>query len=287
MKKFLLILSLLVIAWSGFSQSLLWKISGKDLKSPCYFYGTAHIQDQRVFAFDSTVLNALTSCDAFAMEVLMDQLDVNAVQTSLYMPKGKTLSGMMSKEDFALLDSLCKAKLGASAIFFNTMKPFFLSSALEQMDMAQDMEEALDLFFLRNAREAQKTCYGLEEYMDQINAIDAFSEKDQLEMLLGYIKDTDHSTDEFDSLLISYLAFDLDGMLSMTSDENYPKKFKKVLVDNRNVTMANEFEKIAKERTVFAAVGAAHLAGKKGVLALLKKKGYTVEPVPFNWIPEN
>ena len=265
MKKILFLFAILAIGFTSFSQSLLWKISGKDLKSPSYFYGTIHIQDQRVFAFDSTVLKALTSCDAFAMEVLMDQLDVNAVQTSLYMPKGKTLSGMMSKEDFARLDSLCKAKLGASAIFFNTMKPFFLSSALEQMDMAQDKEDALDVFFLKKAREAQKTCFGLEEYMDQINAIDAFSEKDQLEMLLQYINDTEHGTEEFDSLLVSYLASDLDGMLSMTSGEDYPKKFKKVLVDNRNVTMANEFVKIGKERTVFTAVGAAHLAGKKGV----------------------
>ena len=52
---------------------------------------------------------------------------------------------------------------------------------------------------------------------------------------------------------------------------------------NRNKTMAKQFSKISKDQTLFCAVGAAHLVGDKGVLALLRKKGYTVEPVVFKW----
>ncbi|MCQ2283296.1 MAG: TraB/GumN family protein [Bacteroidales bacterium] len=285
MKKIALVLVLVGLTNLLFSQSLLWKISGKNLKSPSYFYGTIHIQDQRVFAFDSTVLKAIASCDAFAMEILMDKLDPVQLKGAMYMPKGKVLSNMMSKEDFVLLDSVCKAKLGASAIFFNTMKPFFLSSALEQMEMPQDETEALDLFFLKTARSQEKSCFGLEEYMDQIKAIDAFKMKDQVDMLLQYVRDTvGQNAEEFDALLQAYLTFDFDKMLDLMSGTDYPKKFQKVLVDKRNITMANEFERIAQQQTLFAAVGAAHLAGEKGVLALLKKRGYTVEPVLFNWV---
>jgi uncharacterized protein YbaP (TraB family) len=37
-----------------------------------------------------------------------------------------------------------------------------------------------------------------------------------------------------------------------------------------------------KKRTYFFAVGAGHLVGEKGVIALLRKSGYIVEPIYFN-----
>jgi uncharacterized protein YbaP (TraB family) len=43
--------------------------------------------------------------------------------------------------------------------------------------------------------------------------------------------------------------------------------------------MAERILEIDASQPVFAAVGAAHLAGKYGVLALLKRQGYRVTPV--------
>ena len=54
---------------------------------------------------------------------------------------------------------------------------------------------------------------------------------------------------------------------------------RRVLLYDRNVKMADSFERFATEQSLFAAVGAGHLGGKKGVLRLLKKKGYSVQPV--------
>ena len=280
-----IILALLCGVFTTFGQSLLWKVSGKKMKSPSYLYGTIHIQDGRVAAFDSTVFNALYSCEAFAMEVLLDEMDLHGVREAMQMPKGQLLTDLLSKEDFHLLDSLCKAKLGAGAIFMNNLKPFFIVSALQQADLPKDQEDALDLFLLKKARESGKTCYGVEEYMDQIKALDAISLKEQLEILHQILHDTAALFEETDEMLEAYLAFDLDKLAVMVQDTTLPKKFEKVLVNDRNVTMAEQFVKISSKQTVFCAVGAAHLPGEKGVIALLRKKGYTVEPVTFGWLP--
>lgn len=284
-KNFLISLCLtLFVVTTAFSQSILWKVTGKNLQAPSYLYGTIHIQDEQVFAFDSTVWNALYSCDAFAMEVLLDEVSMGSISKSMLMPKGKVLSEMLSKEDFALLDSLCKVKLGVSVIFMNRMKPFFIGTTLQQVDLPKDTETALDLFLLKKAREAGKHCYGVEDYMDQIKAIDAMGMKDQLKMLHTILHDTSNTTsEEFDTLLEAYLAFNLDKLGQLTQDTALPKKFSKVLIDDRNVTMAKRFVEIAKQQTLFCAVGAGHLGGKKGVIGLLRKKGYTVEPVMFQW----
>lgn len=280
------LIALLVSVFATFGQSLLWKVSGKKMKAPSYLYGTIHIQDARVASFDTTVLNALNRCEAFAMEVLLDEINMRGIQKAMMMLEGKYLNTLLSTEDFALLDSICKAKLGISAIFMNGMKPFFVSSTLEQLDLRQDAEDALDLFLLKKAREYGKVCYGLEEYMDQIRAIDAISLKEQADMLSQMLHDTAQVSQDFEDMLEAYLRFELDSLAAMTQDTALPKKFEKVLVSDRNVTMVKRFLTISGEHTVFCAVGAAHLAGTKGIIALLRKKGYTVEPVPFTWKSE-
>ncbi|MBO4645232.1 MAG: TraB/GumN family protein [Bacteroidales bacterium] len=272
MRKTLLLAFLLLGLMLGHSQSLLWKVSGNGLDKPSYLYGSIHIQDNRVFSFDTTVITTLLSCEAFAMEILMDEIDPKTLKNSMYMPKGKLLSDMMSTEDFAKLDSICKKDVGVSAYLMNTMKPFFVSSAITQSKIAQDQQDALDIFLLKKAREAGKLCYGVEKYETQIAAIDAISLKEQLKMLSSSLNGTEEETEQFDDLLNAYLSFNLDTMLILSNDPSMPKKFNKVFLIDRNVGMADNFEKIAREHTLFCVVGAAHLGGTKGVIALLRKK---------------
>ena len=256
------------------------------MKQPSYLYGSIHIQDARVFAFDSTVvLGTLQTCDAFAMEILMDEIDPMELKKSQFMPKGKLLSKTMKPADFAKLDSVCKAKLGITAYFVNGYKPFFLSSALQQADMAKDKEDALDVYFLKKARAAGKNCYGVEQYQDQIAAIDAISLKEQIKMLVESLEMTEQDSvqSEFEELLNAYLTYNFDKMLELSNDPSMPKKFNKVFLIDRNVGMADHFAEIARKESLFCVVGAAHLAGDKGVPALLRKKGYTVEPVLFQF----
>lgn len=283
MKKLFFTFYLTYIVFSGFAQSLLWRVSGPGIQSPSYLYGTIHIQDSRVFAFDSTVWHCFNSCEALAVEVLLDQLDYSVVREQMLLPKDQSIAKMLSKEDYTILDSLCKAKLGVGAIFFSNMKPFFLSSALQQADLPVEEPLALDLFFLRQARNRGMYCHGLEEYMDQIKATDAISIDDQLKILRQTLHETADVAASFDSLVLAYLAFDMSMIAEMLNDTTLPDNFNQVLVEKRNKTMYKGFRKLAKKQRVFCAVGAAHLPGDKGLIGLLRKKGYTVEPVKFEW----
>jgi uncharacterized protein YbaP (TraB family) len=287
MKKIWLSLSFVLIGYLLFSQSLLWKVTGKDIKSPSYIYGTIHIQDKRVFAFDQTVSNAFNSCDAFAMEILMDEIDRDEIMDAMLM-KDNSLDKLLSKEDYYILDSVVKAMTGSGLFLYNKMKPFFLSSQLMQMNIQQDMELALDLHFLKMARDANKLCFGVEKFQDQINAIDAISLEDQTQMLFDGLTDTsgNQATEKLDEMLVEYMNFNLNAMFEMSNDTSLPAEFNKAFLIDRNVGMAKNFVKIAKKQSVFCAVGAAHLPGETGVIELLRKKGYTVEPVIFNWMKD-
>lgn len=285
MKKISFVLITFLVCFSAYSQSLLWKVSGKNIKNPSYVYGTIHIQDKRVFSFDETVLKAIESSQAFAMEILMDEIPHKEMVEAMLM-KNTSLDKLMSKEDYKILDSIVKAKTGSGVFMFNKMKPFFLSSQLMQMDMSKDMEAPLDLYFLQKARKAGKPCFGVEKFMDQINAVDAISYEDQVEMLMKGLTDTSGNNDSLKlaEMLETYRKFDLEKMFELTSDTTLPAKFNKAFLIDRNKVMVKNFIKISKKQSLFCAVGAAHLAGDTGVLQLLRKKGYTVEPVYFKWV---
>jgi uncharacterized protein YbaP (TraB family) len=58
-------------------------------------------------------------------------------------------------------------------------------------------------------------------------------------------------------------------------------ELKNRMLDQRNKQWIPKLENWMKQKTLFVAVGAGHLAGEQGVLQLLKNQGYIVEPV-FN-----
>jgi len=106
-------------------------------------------------------------------------------------------------------------------------------------------------------------------------------------MLKAVLKRTPEQKErDFELLVKAYLEGDSDkvaalddkitgGMLPAALWE----KMRVKLLDERNVVMARRIVDEAKNKTVFVAVGASHLAGKGGLIARLKDAGFKLSPV--------
>jgi len=282
MKRLILLSAVLFIFVNAFTQNLLWKISGKGIKEPSYLFGTIHITDKRVFSFDSTVYKALDACDALALEMIMDELKKEDVEKHMLLTKG-TLKDLFTEEEWKTVQKEFTNKTGNSILPFMKMKPFFVYSQLIQAGMSKDMPEALDMFLLKKYRSDKKTVLGIEVLADQIAAIDQIDLKEQGQMLFKALEDTSTETDQFEELIETYLKQDLNRMLEMMKDSSLPEKFNQAFLVGRNVKMAVNIAKYSKKQKTFNAIGAAHLPGEKGVIELLRKKGYTVEPIPLTF----
>ena len=265
------------------SGSLLWEISGKNLKQKSYLFGTIHVQDEKVFDLSGEVLQAFESCDAFAMEVILDEVDPEVTQEAILMEEG-SIKDLLSEEDYALLDEYFKEKTGASIALYSKLKPFFIYSQLIQLNMKTDMPMALDMFLLEKAREAGMLTFSVEKFEEQIGAIDQISYKEQCEMLMEEVKKIDdgEAEKEYEELLAAYLTADLDKMIELTTDTALPENFNQAFLIDRNYVMAKRITKMAKKQSTFCAVGAAHLGGPEGVIAILMEKGYTLTPIKSN-----
>ena len=75
-----------------------------------------------------------------------------------------------------------------------------------------------------------------------------------------------------------YSRGDIDSLLKIVLNTS-AGTMDNVLLTQRNIDWAKQFDPIATKMPTLFAVGAAHLAGEEGVLSLLKQKGYTVRAI--------
>lgn len=265
-----------------FSQSLLWEISSEKSKEPSYLYGTIHIQDKRVFNYSDSVEIAINACEAFALEILLDEIDSKTIMSLMTMKT--SLDKLLSPEDYKFVKDEINSKYGLNILMFNKMKPFFISSQLMAGKMKQDMPTALDPYLLAKARKLNKKCLGIEKFEHQISAIDKISLEEQAEMLIEGLKDTTSQDAKFEELLETYLKMDIEKMIELSKDTTLPKNFEKAFLIDRNIKMAKNIHKQIRKQPIFVTIGAAHLAGENGVMHLLRKKGYTIRPVKMSFI---
>ncbi|HYC30348.1 MAG TPA: TraB/GumN family protein, partial [Chitinophagaceae bacterium] len=74
-----------------------------------------------------------------------------------------------------------------------------------------------------------------------------------------------------------YIREDLQGIHNLMS--YMPEEMEDKLLNLRNKVMADKMDSLIQKKSFVVAVGTAHLPGKKGIIELLRERGYTVEPV--------
>ncbi|OYU81900.1 MAG: TraB/GumN family protein [Flavobacterium sp. BFFFF1] len=260
-------------------KSLLWKISGNGLKTS-YLFGTMHATCDA--ALSPKVKEGLDNTQQLYLELDMDDPSLQLqMMKGVNMKNGTKMSELATESDFAAVDTFIKENVGISIKSMNTMKPFFVSSLLitKMLDCPmQSIEQEL----MKAATGNNKQVFGLETVDEQMGVFDAIPYQDQMNELIKTAKNgMVDDKKEFQQLYSLYLQQDLNGMLAMSkeSKNSMSSKFENELLSQRNANWIPRIEKVAIEKPTFFAVGAAHLGGDGGVIALLRKKGYKVEAV--------
>jgi len=81
----------------------------------------------------------------------------------------------------------------------------------------------------------------------------------------------------------AYLSMSSDKLLELMDDPSLPKEFMEKLLNERNKIMVERMIPEIKNKSTFVAVGAAHLFGDDGIVKMLQDRGYTVEPIHFEF----
>lgn len=265
-------------------NALLWEISGNGLKKPSYLYGTMHTADSRIIKKSEVALPFLKKCKAFALELDPEAVVPTELISGLMMGKEHSLKQMISPADYVLLDSLVKAQMGIPLLMLDNVAPVFIATIVQQTSMGlsnsnEKNAPALDIYLHQLAKKQKKKLFGLETAAEQLTALNSLSFQEQATLLVENLHQTDSAENSGLKLVEFYLAENLDSLLALNDATEMPKIFYDALITQRNVRMADRIVNHIAQQTTFVAIGALHLPAEDGVVALLRKKGFTIKPV--------
>ena len=288
MKKVVQALVLLLVAFNTQAQykSLLWKISGNGLKDTSYLYGTMHTADSRILELSNRAKPYFDGSKAYAMELDPDgEKNMMGLMGKLMMGKDHSLQKMIPAKEYSYLDSICSSQMGLPMSMFDNVSPVIIMTIFEGVTMGLDETSVtgkvpvLDLYFHEEAKKAKKKIIGIETVAEQLGALNSLSYQEQADMLTQEVDSFQVNKNSSSDVLKYYLDQDLDSLSANDTEDKKSEKFYKALVVDRNARMATRMSEFIKKQPTFIAVGALHLPGDIGVIALLRKKGFTVEPV--------
>ncbi len=286
MMKLSLILFCLLFSFQfnaqGKYKSLSWKIYGNELKDTSFLYGTMHTKDERAFNFKEEVLVAFDKASIYAMELNIDSINQTELINELIMDSTSSLKSLLSNKNYRLAENYFKDSIGISLFFFDKIAPIYTTQLVTANDLGAQKEEAMDLYFHEKAKDQKKKIVGLETAAEQINAFNSIPYNIQAKELIKAVKAAYKGENELDNIIAIYIEEDLDELLQLSTTNSSNKKYSTIIndifIDKRNKKMAKRAEALILENCVFIAIGAAHLPGENGVIELLRKKGYLVEP---------
>lgn len=285
MKRWILLLpglAPLYLLAQGTPKTLLWRVHDLDLGRASYLYGTVHSMDARAFNFSDSMIAALGRADVVAGELDMDIASEQAVGLLhlILMPDGQRLEDLYRRKEWRVVEGALKEELGFQAVLAERMKPYFVIALLTGPGESMDREEMVDDAIMTMARANGQRVIGLETVEEQIAALDVLPLKQQAAMLLDHVE-RGGDGEEMNDLLNAYAEQDLDRLMTIASEaEGMPPELERSLLVERNARMVQRMDSIMQGgESGFFAIGAAHLPKPTGLIALLRGKGYAVEPV--------
>lgn len=276
------------------ARAVLWKIERAGVPRS-YLLGTIHMTDPRVTAFSPRLEAALGETETMALEVA----DVSTDATSAAIAKaarlvlftnGRTLDDFLSDEEYDQVKAtLVSAGLPgeAAAMFRPWVVSMILSVSACERRKVKDGLPVLDLKLANTARKRAIKVVGLETIDSQLAAMAAVPDDQQIAMLRASLRFIDRANDTMETLLQLYLTRDMGSAwpfhLALArqagiGDQSFTE-FQKRIISDRNEKMRDAALPLLRAGRTMIAVGALHLIGERGLVALLREAGYTMTAV--------
>ncbi|MBS0236891.1 MAG: TraB/GumN family protein [Proteobacteria bacterium] len=276
------------------TEAMLWKVEKPGVETS-YLFGTMHLSDPRIAELPPAAIDAIAHAKSVALEVAdlspeaMAAAMANAAKLIVY-TDGQSLKSMLSDDDYKKVVQTV-VKSGMPGEFAALMKPWLVSMLLATSDCERkQVASGKAVLDLRVAAEAQKhgiTVTGLETIESQLGALASIPDDQQLAILKVELDYIDRADDMMETMVQMYAKRQIGAampfQLVLAAESGAPPStfdgFKKALLIDRNGKMRDAALPLLEKGNAFVAIGALHLPGPGGLVALLRESGYTVTPV--------
>lgn len=261
-----------------FERGLLWRVARKDVPAS-HVYGTLHGPHARLAELPARAQLAFDRAHSVMLEFVPDGYGRERFIEAAMLGAHQTLEQLIGAPDFErALEAL--APLGLSRDLANRMKPW---SVLVNLQAARHARQTAPDERLRElARARGVPLYQIENVDEQVFTFDEFPMDSQVALLKHSLSHGAELATLAEQTVEAYLAEDLTRMWRLREQFNarhpeiaaHQAVMTKRMVHDRSVVMAFRMQRELRRGAAFVALGAVHLYGAKGVLALLEGDGY-------------
>lgn len=262
-------------------NSLLWRISGNGLSKPSYLFGTIHMICPDDYFLTGKMKETLANSDKVCFEFnLSDTSLTRKMKAGLIDKSGKRLNDYYSPDEYAMVLRYFKDSLNVDIDKLQQLKPVVLQSLIFKKIVGCPNPASYEKTILKVAQNQGKEVMGLETIEEQMALLETLSSKivKASVLLAKGSRKIYEMHDAWQKLVNTYQQQDIALLYRSASGPN-SVYFNEAFLDERNKKWIPYMQDKMQGASVFFAVGAAHLWGDQGVISLLKKAGYTVEPM--------
>jgi len=284
-RGFLILLLASLAAAPAAAANYLWEVS--SLTNRAYLFGTVHAGKASWYPLPRAVEDAFEDSKVVVVEA--DITDANAMTKSagamMYTPPA-TLKTHIPAEEYARYRKLLP-RYGLPEEQVIHMKPFMAVSLLVFSEWARIgylPNFGVDGYLIRKAKEEKKTLVEIEGIDAQSRLMDSLTEKETMQLFKGTLDalESGLTDQQVKGLVAAWQAGDPEAILEVARRYNDriagAAAFEEKFIWSRHPSMAAKIEEYlnqSRERH-FIAVGALHLAGPRGLIEVLRQRGYVV-----------
>ncbi|WP_439815259.1 TraB/GumN family protein [Zavarzinia sp. CC-PAN008] len=263
-------------------QGRLWQVQRGDAP-PSYLFGTMHSADPRVTTLPAPIDKAFKATRTLLLELRAADMGMTAMIGFMVMLDGRTLDNVLGPELYQQTRAVLQT-YGLPSVMIDRLSPTgviaMLSLPPSEIALMRTGAKPLDLDLEQRAE--GKSIHALETAQEQIAAFAEIPEAMKIEWIRASVERQQEMGSAYEEMLNLYTKGDLAGIYRLSreiSDEVDPAldaHLQKALLVDRNVRMVERMTPYLEKGQAFVAVGAAHMPGDDGILALLERAGWTV-----------
>ena len=263
------------------NKSLLWKISGKGLTKNSYLFGTMHQICPGDYVWTDKMKASLEKSDKVCFEMNMSDPNLlTQVTAGLLDLSGKKLKDYFTPDQYLHIKKYMKDSLGMDIALFEQLKPVALESMIGLREGNCADPVSYEETIMKTAVSEHKEILGLEEAKEQLDVLETLPVDSVIKQLVDAVEHPAKDNDaEYQTMITAYKQQDIPALYELIKQSKDMGDGMDAFLDIRNKKWIPRMADKMNKSAVFFAVGAGHLWGDNGVINLLRKDGYKVEPV--------
>jgi len=282
-------LSIVALGWllvlfshSVIAASPVWKVEKNGFH--LFIGGTIHVLASADYPLPSTFDKAYRESEKLVLETDMQKLQSPGFQAimmrELTYSDGRNLQKVLDLDTYRELEQFFSAR-GIPMAAINTFKPGMVVTMMTMVELQRLGIDGVgvDAYYNARAIKDRKKLGKLEPVETQIAFLANMGAGQENEMLSFSLSDVEQLPLMMKSLKEAWRRGDMEKLERLGISElkrDFPEVYKALLLDRNNAWMP-QIEAMARTKEIeLVLVGALHLAGRDGLLAQLKARGYQI-----------